>query len=66
MTGVYADRDSRARFVDAYKSTGKRMDMGQSCVRFRRIDDLPLELIGEAIAEYSVGEFIEISERARS
>lgn len=66
LTGVYADAESRGRFVSAYEQTGKRMDMGQSCVRFRRIDDLPLELVGEAIAEYSVDEFIELTERVRS
>ena len=66
LTGVYADGESRSRFVDAYQQTGKRMDMGQSCVRFRKLEDLPLELIGKAIAEYSVDEFIELNERIRS
>ena len=65
LTGVYADEDSRARFREAYRATGKRMDMGQSCVRFRKLDDLPLHLIGEAIAAHSVDEFIDLSERAR-
>jgi uncharacterized protein YdhG (YjbR/CyaY superfamily) len=65
LTGVYADEDSRAQFREAYQATGKRLDMGQSCVRFRRLDDLPLELIGEAIAAHSVDEFIDLSERAR-
>ena len=66
LTGVYADAESRASFTDAYKETGKRMDMGQSCVRFRKLEDLPLDLIGKAIAEYSVAEFIELNERVRS
>ncbi|MEA2001314.1 MAG: DUF1801 domain-containing protein [Actinomycetota bacterium] len=65
LTGVYADEDSRTRFTAAYKATGKRMDMGKSCVRFKKIDDLPLELIGEAIAAHSVADFIELTERAR-
>jgi hypothetical protein len=65
LIGVYADADSRARFAAAYKDTGKRMDMGKSCVRFRKLDDLPLELVGNAIAEYSVDEFIELNEGIR-
>lgn len=65
LTGVYASPESRDRFTEAYEKTGKRMDMGKSCVRFRRLGDLPLDLIGEAIAEYSVDEFIELSEQAR-
>jgi uncharacterized protein YdhG (YjbR/CyaY superfamily) len=66
LTGVYADPASRAKFTAAYKDTGKRMDMGQSCVRFRKLEDLPLELIGQAIAEHSVDEFIALNERVRS
>ncbi len=65
LTGVYADDESRDRFLTSYKETGKRLDMGKSCVRFRKLDDLPVELIGKAIAEFSVDEFIELSESAR-
>ena len=65
LMGVYADDTSRSQFTAAYKATGKRLDMGKSCVRFRKLDDLPVELIGEAIAEYSVAEFINLTEGAR-
>ena len=65
LTAVYADPESRQRFIDDYKATGKRMDMGQSCVRFRKLDQLPLDLIGQAIAEFSVDQFITTYERAR-
>lgn len=66
LTGVYASDDSRNEFLAAYKETGKRVDMGKSCVRFRKLEDLPVELIGAAIAEYSVDEFIDLTEKARS
>lgn len=66
LTGVYADQASRSKFTSAYKDTGKRIDMGQSCVRFRKLEDLPLELIGQAIAEYSVDDFVALTERVRS
>jgi hypothetical protein len=65
LTGVYADQESRERFLDAYRATGKRLDIGQSCVRFRSLDDLPVELIGEAISEFEVDEFIALQERVR-
>lgn len=65
LTGVYADQESRERFLDAYRATGKRLDIGQSCVRFRSLDDLPVELIGEAISEFEVDEFIALQERLR-
>ena len=65
LTGVYADAESRSKFKNAYQATGKRMDMGQSCVRFRKLEDLPLELVAAAIAEYSVDDFIALNERVR-
>jgi uncharacterized protein YdhG (YjbR/CyaY superfamily) len=65
LTGVYIDDDRRDDFLDRYRATGKRLDMGKSCVRFRRLDDLPVALIGDAIAAMDVDAFIEAHERAR-
>jgi hypothetical protein len=45
-------------YEEAYRATGKRMDLGRSCVRFKRIDDLPLELIGRTIAATPVEDFL--------
>jgi hypothetical protein len=39
--------------------------MGKSCVRFRGLDDLALDVVGEAIARMSVDEFIAVYERSR-
>jgi len=47
------------------KKTGKKLNMGKCCVRFKRIEDLPLELIGTAIARTSVKAFIEQYEKGR-
>jgi len=66
LNSIYADPDTQRWFEDAYEATGKRMDMGKSCVRFRRLDDLPMELIGKAIARTSADEFIERYEAARA
>ncbi len=40
--------------------------MGKSCVRFKRLDDLPLDLIGDTIASVEVEDFVETQERIRS
>lgn len=40
--------------------------MGKACLRFRRLDDLALDIVGEAIARRSVDEFVAQYERARS
>jgi uncharacterized protein YdhG (YjbR/CyaY superfamily) len=59
LTGIYMDEDLNQDFEQKYKETGKRYDVGKSCVRFRKLEDLPLELIGESIAKISMDEFIE-------
>lgn len=59
LTGIYIDEEASEAFEEAYKATGKRYDVGKSCVRFRKIEDLPLTLIGDSIASLGVEEFIE-------
>ena len=65
LSGVYADAEARADFERAYRATGKRVDMGKSCVRFRRLDDLPLDVVGDAIARYEVEDFVSLYHRGR-
>ena len=36
-------------FAQAWKASGKKLDMGKSCIRFKTLEDLPLDVIGEAI-----------------
>lgn len=64
LMSVYGARDEQ--FRDEYAQTGKKLDMGKSCVRFRSLDDLPLDLIGRTIASTSVDEFIRTYEHSRS
>ena len=66
LTNIYADEDRASGFEKAYRATGKRYDVGKSCVRFRKLDDLPLELIGRTIAAQSMKEFIAVYEAARA
>lgn len=53
-------------FTSEYKASGKKLDMGMSCVHFKKLDDLPLELIGQVIARTPVSAFIERYEASRS
>ena len=66
LTAVYADPDRRAEFEARYRETGKRLDLGKSCVRFRSLDDLPLDLVADVIAATPVDEFVAILEAARA
>jgi len=59
LTGIYMDQNLNQDFEEKYRETGKRYDVGKSCVRFRKLEDLPLELIGESIAAIEMDEFIE-------
>ena len=66
LMNIYASQETQKWFVESYKATGKRMNMGKSCVRFKNPEDLPLDLIGQAVARTSVEGFIEVYERARA
>ena len=59
LMSVYALPGAAEEFEREYRATGKRYDMGKSCVRFRRLDDLPLGLIGRTIAGVDPPSFIE-------
>ena len=65
LHSIYADQATREKFETAYAGTGKRMDVGASCVRFRRLEDLPLDVIGDAIAAVDVDTYIARYEKAR-
>jgi len=59
---VYADSELSAWFRQAYQESGKKLDMGQGCVRFKKLDDLPLDVIGELIRRMPASKWIEINE----
>lgn len=61
---VYGSTEQRARFLEAWKKSGRKLDMGAACVRFQRLDDLPLDVIGRAIARVSVAAFVRHYEEA--
>jgi hypothetical protein len=45
-------------FRAEYKKTGKKLDMGKCCIRFKKLDDLPFDLIARTIAMVPVDEYI--------
>ena len=63
---MYADPGRQESFESRYRATGKRLDMGKSCVRFRSLDDLPLDLVAEVIGATSVDDFLAGCEEAAS
>ena len=65
LTGSYGDPKQRERLEDAFKKSGKKMDMGKSCLHFRSADDLPLDAIGKIIASTPPEKMIAIYEAVR-
>ncbi len=52
-------------FLEAWAKTGKKLDMGKSCVRFKKLDDLALDVIGKSIARMPAVKFIANYEAVR-
>lgn len=65
LNSVYGDPEVDRWFRERYETSGKKLDMGKSCVRFRRLDNLPLDLVGEVIAKTSVDDYIAAYQEAR-
>ncbi len=65
LSAIYTDDGRRSDFEEAYRATGKRYDVGKSCVRFSKIENLPLNVIGDAVAATPLAAFIEQYERGR-
>jgi uncharacterized protein YdhG (YjbR/CyaY superfamily) len=66
LMSVYGDPELERWFADAYAKSGKKLDMGKSCVRFTRVEDLALDVIGQTIARVGVDDFIARYEAARA
>lgn len=61
--GIYAKKELHDWFVTEYAKHCKyKLDMGKSCIRFKRIDDIPYELIGELTTKMTSEEWIELYE----
>ena len=66
LMNVYSNKEIESNFKDRYIASGNKLDMGKSCVRFKKLKDLPLDLIGETIAMTSVDDFISVYEKSRN
>ncbi len=64
-SGIYANKELHDWFVKEYpKYSNRKLDMGKSCIRFKKMDDIPFELIGELTQKMSCDEWINIYESA--
>jgi uncharacterized protein YdhG (YjbR/CyaY superfamily) len=62
---IYADSDLYKWIVDEYpKYSNAKLDMGKGCIRFKKVDAIPFEMIGELLSKISPQQWIEIYEKA--
>jgi hypothetical protein len=66
LMGVYGNPGIDSWFRGAFAKAGKKLDMGKSCVRFKTLDALPLDVIGETIRRVPVEAFLQQYEDARA
>lgn len=61
--GIYSNPELLNWFVSEYpKHSKQKLDMGKSCVRFKKLDEIPYKLIGELMQKMSVEDWINIYE----
>jgi hypothetical protein len=65
MTGVSGNKPLMDKLAAAYKAAGKKIDMGKSCLLFKSLDELPLDVIGEIVASTPVEDRIKADEAGR-
>lgn len=65
VMSCYQDSDDEAWLREEFQKAGKKLDMGKCCVRFKRVEDLPLEVIGEVISRTPPEATIERYEESR-
>jgi hypothetical protein len=69
LFGLYMDQVGGKRgplltwFEESWKKAGKKLDMGKSCVRFKKLDDLALDVLAQAVRRMKCDEFITTYER---
>jgi len=62
---TYADDALKGRLVAAYKAAGRKLDVGKARLRFRSLEELPMDVIGDIVAATPVERSIERAEAAR-
>jgi uncharacterized protein YdhG (YjbR/CyaY superfamily) len=58
LMSIYAWEKTREEFESAWKQTGKKFNVGKSCIRFRSLSEVPLEVVTEAVAAISMEKYV--------
>jgi uncharacterized protein YdhG (YjbR/CyaY superfamily) len=66
LCNVYGLPALRRELVAGFKAAGKKLDMGKACVRFRKLEDLPLDVIGRMVAATPMAAFVAFARKVYS
>ena len=66
LMSVYQDPADYQELMDAFAAMGVKPDMGKSCIRFKSLDQIPLETISRLIAKTSVRDFVETTKKIQN
>lgn len=66
LMGLYISEPEEQWFRDQYAQRGLKLDMGKSCVRFKRLEQVPLDVIGQVVAKITPEQYIERYEASRA
>jgi hypothetical protein len=66
LMGLYSDSEQDKDFRARWMASGRRLAMGKSCLRFKQLDDLDLDLLAEVVASMPVETFLATYERVRA
>jgi hypothetical protein len=64
LMSVYGDTEGQ--FRKEYQATGRKLDMGKACIRFKKVEDLALDVIGKAVARFPMKKWIAVCDAART
>ena len=65
LMGVYADSEEELQFRERWLARGGKLNMGRSCLRFTRVDQLHMDLLAEVIGSVPVDDFVAAAKSVR-
>ncbi|AEV28843.1 protein of unknown function (DU1801) [Sphaerochaeta pleomorpha str. Grapes] len=64
LTAAYLSEENTKLIVEGFAKAGKKLNMGKSCIRFKTVEDLALDVIASILISYTVDSFLEASKKA--
>lgn len=61
---LYVDEGLKAWFIEEHEKRGYKLDMGAGCVRYKKMDQIPFDLIGEVVARVPLEKFLAYYEQS--